>query len=391
MLLLPVVVVAAVLAAVQAVRVPGPTGPYPVAMRVQQLTDQRRLDPYAPPGRPHKRRILVSVFLPLDPGRFADGPVQSVPYMPPRTAALYGDEAVRESPLPRDFFSRLTIDFSQFPKNGSTSDEGHRRRYPVVLFSHGLGGSRLLHTAAARDIASQGYVVMTIDHPYDASYVEFPDGSEVRGANISTMPAIIRSVQVRAADVSFLVDQLHDSAALQRLTAGMAGGVDADKVVVCGHSLGGATSAAVMANDSRIAGGLDLDGHIIGPVADEGFDRPFALVGKPGRGQTAGSKWPELYSRLRGPKMELAVAETEHLSFFDVPLLLTTAKVADGDRPRLDAALGRVNGRRLRGITMGIFTAFLDLVFRGKADGLRNLDKDFCGVSVVKSELPQGS
>lgn len=38
----------------------------------------------------------------------------------------------------------------------------------------------------AQSLASEGYVVVTIDHPYDADVVEFPDGSYVLAANISS-------------------------------------------------------------------------------------------------------------------------------------------------------------------------------------------------------------
>lgn len=162
------------------------------------------------------------------------------------------------------------------------------------------------------------------------------------------------------------------------------------KLAMYGHSLGGATAAAAMLRDKRILGGMDLDGRIFGPVTQQGLDRPFVIVGGPGHETATNSSWSELYSHLRGAKAELAIAKTQHNSFTDFPLLVTELHIPDNKRAAVDALLGSQNGRRLHRTLVGTLTAFLDLVFRGKSDGLRNLGSEFCDVSVVKSQLADG-
>ena len=54
-----------------------------------------------------------------------------------------------------------------------------RGGWPVVLFSPGFGVERELYAGLVEDLASHGYVVVAIDHPHDASIVEFPDGHVV--------------------------------------------------------------------------------------------------------------------------------------------------------------------------------------------------------------------
>ena len=49
-------------------------------------------------------------------------------------------------------------------------------QYPIVLFSHGRCGFRQHNTVQVEELVSRGYVVATIDHPYAASGVVFPDG-----------------------------------------------------------------------------------------------------------------------------------------------------------------------------------------------------------------------
>lgn len=47
---------------------------------------------------------------------------------------------------------------------------------PIPLFSPGHGIPRLYYNAIASAIASEGFVVITIDHPEDANIIVYPDG-----------------------------------------------------------------------------------------------------------------------------------------------------------------------------------------------------------------------
>ena len=174
---------------------------------------------------------------------------------------------------------------------------------------------------------------------------------------------------------------------MRKLTDGYPGSVDLNKLTLYGHSLGGATAATAMLSDRRILGGMNLDGHQKGPVVQKGLDRPFVLTGVPGHDAMPGSNWPELYDNLRSSKMDLAVANTTHLSFLDTRLLLTTIDIPDQSKPALDALLGTVEGHRMGDIMLGILTGFQDLVLKKKARGLREIARDFTEVTVVKSHL----
>lgn len=71
---------------------------------------------------------------------------------------------------------------------------------PLVRFSLGFGGSRLIYTTFVQDLASEGYTVVSIDHPHDANIVGLSDGRVIT-ANVSNTPdAISLAVAVRAAD-----------------------------------------------------------------------------------------------------------------------------------------------------------------------------------------------
>lgn len=168
----------------EAILIPSLDGPFSTALRVQSLTDHNRMDPYAP-KKNTLRRILTSTFWPISHDSVCGN--ETIQYMPPATAASYGPLA-ESAGLPNDTFSAFEISFCKLSGVvGCKSERTTRKssRHPLVIFSPGLGESRLLYSNMAKSLAGQGYVVITVDHPYDTQVVEFPDGSVVQGGNIS--------------------------------------------------------------------------------------------------------------------------------------------------------------------------------------------------------------
>jgi hypothetical protein len=157
-----------------AIVVSGPSGPWPVSYHVVELTDESRWDPYAPKDSPHKRRILTSFFVPnhVDQQKCE---VDKVDYLPPKTLEAYGNVA-KSLGLPNTIFQGFQLEFCK-----ASSKKKRQPPLPVVIFSPGYGGSRLLSSAQAQSLASQGNVVITVDHPYEATVVEFPDGTVIYG------------------------------------------------------------------------------------------------------------------------------------------------------------------------------------------------------------------
>ena len=51
--------------------------------------------------------------------------------------------------------------------------------FPVLLFSPALDTSTEAYSTQTEEIVSHGYVVVAIEHPYDAPLLEFADGHRV--------------------------------------------------------------------------------------------------------------------------------------------------------------------------------------------------------------------
>ena len=108
---------------------------------------------------------------------------------------------------------------------------GGRGRHPVVVLSHGGGSSKDMYDRVADHWAAAGYVVILPTHVDSRDY-----GFNMAEASNEKMLGIIEG---RRRDLSFIVDSL---ARLEREVTGLAGRIDAERLAVAGHSLGGATA-----------------------------------------------------------------------------------------------------------------------------------------------------
>jgi hypothetical protein len=96
------------------------------------------------------------------------------------------------------------------PEVFDASPSVERARWPVLVFSPGWGTPREAYTGLASDLASRGYVVVLLSHPYETPASLLADGrvvdqsprAGILSANMADMSAI------RTADSSFVLDQL---------------------------------------------------------------------------------------------------------------------------------------------------------------------------------------
>ncbi|KAK2035304.1 tat pathway signal sequence [Colletotrichum zoysiae] len=360
-----------------AVVIPGPPGPHPVALRVRAFEDVARWDPHAPKDRPERRRVMVSVNIPIK--KEVTCSVDTVPYMPPITTSFYGQMAAAMYGLPDTLMSGMELEFCAIKASCASKAD----KYPLVVFSHGRGLSRLGYGILARSLASYGYVVANVDHTFDADLVEFPDGSVRYAENASNSdPEYVASLlDTRQKDVSFVIDQLLNTSVAGSLMTGTQASIDPAKIFVAGHSAGGATAAASLHADDRVLGGLNFDGHIIGAVLAEGTRKPLVLVGTPTSIDYVPG-WNETWANLRGASLQLAVSGTTHLSYCDFPKLPNILALPAEYDELVKQALGTIESATLEEVENELLRRTLDFVLGYKEDAL-------CGIEGTVPEVKQ--
>ncbi|TDZ31623.1 putative 1-alkyl-2-acetylglycerophosphocholine esterase [Colletotrichum spinosum] len=385
-MLLPLVLTCASTAL--AVILPGPPGPYPVALKAKTFEDSARWDPYAPRDAPEKRRVLVSAFIPVKQQN-CSGDV--VPYMPLATAQALARLAEPFGvSLPHEIFSTLELEFCKVADSCKSRRDSRAEEYPLVVFSPGRGGSRLAYGVLTRALASYGYIVVSLDSTYETNVIEFPDGSVVRGVNEENSDKIFveELIETRRADVSFIIDQLTTPSIAAELLSGTRSKVDSDKIFVYGHSLGGATAAASLHADNRVRGGLNFDGGLLGPVTVEGTDKPFVLVGTPGSAQNIESAgfppWNQTWNNLRGPSLMVTINGTVHQTFLDAPQLPTIRALLQVPEYSglVGLILGSIDGQRVGDLIVGLVRSALSVAFDGKTG-------KFCSIEDLGPEIVQ--
>ncbi|WP_326642493.1 lipase [Nonomuraea fuscirosea] len=326
---------------------PSPTGPHKIGTVALHLIDQARTDPWV---AGHQRELMISIWYPAR--KTAGYPLA------PWLGQAAADRYLHDLGVPPGKLVLGTTDGHQ----GAPADR-RLGKLPVLLYSPGANASRSYGTGVAEELASRGYVVVTMDHTYDAAVVEFP------GGRVATNPKgeitdFVKAAKVRADDARFVLDQL----TAHQLPAGLSGVLDMQRIGMFGHSLGGATTSSAMYADKRVKAGLGLDGAVLGPVAEAGLDRPYLVVDTPGKGGLATNPVLQTFwKNLRGWRLNLTVKGAAHNSFGDdAQFVRTVAPLVGLPKDELDESVGTIPAKRALAFQRAYPLAFFDRFLRGK-------------------------
>lgn len=246
---------------------------------------------------------------------------------------------------------------------------------PVVLFSHGLGGSRENGEYAAAHWSSRGYVVVAMQHPGSDESVW---KGKPLGQRVPAMKAAAsgENLILRVNDVPAVLDQLEKWNATEGHA--LAGRLDLKQVGMSGHSFGAVTTQAVSGQtapivksttDSRIKAAVAMSPS---PPRVGDPKKAFGSVKIPWMlltgtednspiGDTDAKSRLEVYPALpSGGKYELVLDKATHGAFADGGLL----GKADKRNPNHHKAI------------LAVSTAFWDAYLRDDADAKKWLDGD---------------
>ena len=340
---------------------PAPTGPLAVG---------RLSDVWSDPAT--RRELLAWTWYPAVAPQ-SPAPVEYLP-APWRTATERQRVALINTLLTRDL-SRVRAhsirDATVSPQQDS---------YPVIVMIGGLN-----FTTLAEDLASHGYVVVSIEAPHRSGLVVFPDGRVIERAPENNPDLVsgeqreqlaVRLVDAGSADIGWALDQLG------RLNTADPSGpwfgrLDLQRVGVLGHSLGGAIALQFCHDDPRCQAVIDIDGAPHGSVVKEGITQPllFLLSDHSGESDAATRQIQAniraVRERLPGDRsVEITVRGANHYSFSDDGAMLKS-QILRG-MLRVFGLVG-IDGRRQVIVTAYCVRSFFDVYLNGApASGLRS-------------------
>ena len=215
-------------------------------------------------------------------------------------------------------------------------------KFPLVLFSHGAFGYYQSNTSTYMELASHGYVVVSLDHPYHSFFTKDTDGKtiladkgfleEVQKVDTDSVPeneilAISSKwLSVRTEDMSFVLDTIKDTAGDGALTEAWhiaeqeesaevlhaLSLVECEKIGLMGHSLGGAASVSLGRARDDIEAVIDLDGTMLGEelafedgryvFIEEPYPVPLLSIDNEEHHKASGRRWKWLCQCVRTGK-----------------------------------------------------------------------------------------
>lgn len=341
--------------------IPSPGGPFSVGTASFELVDATRTEPYA--ENVPLRRLMIQTWYPAIPGP-EDKPA---PWM--ESAELFAPYLADFIDMPPWFLDHLVYAKTSSYLNAAPDTENGP--YPLILFSHGWNGFKEQNTFQMQELASRGYVVVSIQHTYGAILTTFPDGT-LAPNNPAALPSGVPEdeydlaaralVAQWAADIDYTLEILTDWNANDQnpLFYGL---LKLEQVGAMGHSTGGGAAIQFCGTDPRCKAGLAMDAFMT-PVSldvlESGLPQPFLFLFSQSWADNVESKNNRLfngfYANLPTREPVITILGTNHYDFSDLPALSPLAAQL--------GLKGPLNGARVQEIINTYTLAFFDQQFK---------------------------
>lgn len=302
-----------------------PDGRYPVGTTTFWLTDPDRQEAWGTsPSGP--RRVTAHLWYPA-----TDTSDELAAWLP--DARMAGPVA-ESFGLPRVVASHLPKITGYATRTAPVADDGP---FPLLIFSHGWSGFAALHSPMFEQLASHGWMVVALDHPFGALTTVLADGTTAQ-LDGSVLPdtadeqqyaqAARDLVATFAADIELAFRQYPD-----RLDDDLVAAIDPYRVAVAGHSTGGG-AAILVCSRSRWCDAVVGYDPWVEPVPDEVIGAGMAVPVLSVRSHEwtllpNDQRLRRLHAGTSAPEGRIAIDATVHRDFTLVPQLSPLVAVMD--------------------------------------------------------------
>ncbi len=278
------------------VKRPSPTGRYAVGTFTFTIYNDR--DEAYVPGT--KRSIPARVYYPAEKSS-VEG-MTKIRYMSKDVALSLKKNM--HAPINYDKSEAAGDNVSDCYENAPAAGE----KFPLIMFNHGLASYREANSFLCIELASHGYVVISVAHPYDSSLAELDDGTKIElhkdAKKRSYEPflpgavSILKLTMAKGSDrelaerfdiiqnkyckfINTRVDEwMKDTlSAVNYAKENLSDMIDFSKGIgAAGHSLGGATAFMLCLDNDEFVCGANLDGALFGNNKGKILRKPFAQI-----------------------------------------------------------------------------------------------------------------
>ena len=310
---------------VTGLHLPSPTGPYNVGTKPFILKHTTLNDPVAPNNV--SKSLLINVYYPTHDGA------------PPHRYLWKGltDAYDAYYRLPNGTFNDITANLAYNAKP-LTAKEHDKLRLHTLLFGPAQGGPPTqMFTGIVIEMASKGFPVITVDHPWEPPYMEYPDGTSFTGHDVAWDPCVSVTNKIHAYR---LVDNSAVLDALPQISKSLGIPLDFKRIAFFGHSLGGSVALSqALVEKHRAAsrgksflGAINLDSTLFGLTATNSSEVnthiPTLMLGS---SHHYDQTWPVFESYQTSWTKSLRIlGDSNHTDFSDLIFLKQANGVAGG-------------------------------------------------------------
>ncbi len=250
-------------------KLPKPTGRYPVGTRMLYFTDPNRAEMHAG-AWPGNRQVVVQLWYPSSVAKGSKAKYRRWKETTLRSSyqAVLATHSIQDAPLAAG-------------------------RFPIIVHNPAWHGFRHRGTFMTQELASHGFIIAAISHPYNSSLVELQDGRIANpdygldlGFSLDHYIPLEERIELAEAELAIQTEDcrfvLNE---LEKLDQTSGHPLEAHLLTNCvgayGYSFGGAVSVELANEDGRVRSALELDGVLHGSAAKHGLDKPLMLIDSP--------------------------------------------------------------------------------------------------------------
>ena len=356
-------------------KIPTPSGDYAVGTKIYEVEDVGRNETYGDVNL--KRKIKYQIYYPSDKTYgFSQAKWISDGKLLTRAFA-------RDLKLPSFILDQTASIKSNSFINAPVSDK--LESFPVVFISHGWRGFREFHTDYAEELASNGYIVISIDHTYGSQLVSFKDGS-IAKINREALPNFTPPKKFLAyssalattygKDVLTVLDDLNKN------DTHLQNKLDLESIGLLGHSTGGGGMVYVALEDSRIKALMGLDAWVEplkGYNIDKGLQIPSLYLRSEQWSKRPNSKYLNIIINNSAQASLIELAKTKHIDFSMAYMYSPVTKYIN--------FTGKLGGRKSSEIQRELILEFFNKNLRynlGSENYLSDIEDKHKAVQIIK-------
>ena len=371
---------------------PKPTGVFQIGRMHLNFIDENRVDP-SPLAEGKKRDVPIMIWYPID-----DSGTSSPLKLMKRQDLDSLKKFFRFQLIPDEICDILTNSY----ENGTITDK--IRKLPVLIFNHGLTGFMEQSTILMEHMASHGYIIVSVGHPYDG-VASYPDGRSIpidvkkykeyfEGSNTEEQDKKFNEylTQIQREDISvkemkkltekrlldrelmnneinmpqievWIDDVLFIKDILERINEGKIESQFKEKmdlvkgIGVFGHSYGGATAMLSCGLDDQLKYAINIDGGMFSGVKKRfKFNQPSMFMYCE---ETTGlNKY--FYTINKDDTYNICMKNSKHIDFADV------AYIMKNWMKELPETFGKIDGDLMVRITNNYVLSFFDKYIKDK-------------------------